>query len=75
MAVTVYTKPGCIHCDRTKDYMNRLGISYDEVDVTQDDEARSKLVDEWGFRVVPVVETGEDVWSGFKPDKIKEIDE
>ena len=71
--VNVYTKPGCEHCIKTKRLLDNLGIEYTKIDVTQDDAARAKLVDEWGFRAVPVVETEDDVWSGFRPERIKAI--
>jgi glutaredoxin-like protein NrdH len=32
---TVYTKPGCPNCDKTKAYFDRKGITYQPVDITE----------------------------------------
>lgn len=71
--VNVYTKPGCPQCVRTMRLMGSLGIEYDVVDVTEDLGALDKVKNVWGFTQVPVVETDDDVWSGFRPERIKEI--
>lgn len=73
--VTVYTKPNCPHCVHTKKMLKDLGIAFDEVDVTQDAKALAKIKDEWGFKVVPVVEAGDDVWAGHQPERIKKYAE
>ena len=69
MDVIVYTKPSCVQCDATKRSLDKLDISYSTVDVTVDAEAFEMLVEK-GFRAMPVVNAGDDWWSGFNPDKI-----
>ena len=32
---TVYTKPQCPNCDRTKEYFDSKGITYTVVDITE----------------------------------------
>lgn len=66
---TVYTKPACVQCDATKRLMDNLGISYEAIDITKDEEAYTRLVD-MGYQSVPVVITNNGSWSGFQPDKI-----
>jgi glutaredoxin-like protein NrdH len=66
---TVYTKPNCVQCEQTKRYMEKNGIEYNTVDITQDQEA-FEMVLGLGFRSAPVVITPTDSWSGFRPDKI-----
>lgn len=71
--VIVYTKPRCKHCQDTKDMFNRLGVEYEEVDVTTSQIALARIKDDWGFTQAPVIEVQDfDVWSGFNPDKIRE---
>lgn len=74
MAVTVYTKPNCVQCDATKRTMDKLGITYDTVDITVDTEAFDKII-ALGFKAAPVVITDNDAWAGFNPAKISEIAE
>lgn len=69
MTVTVYTKPSCVQCDATKRLMDKLDISYDTIDITQDIGALDKIVG-MGFKAAPVVITDNDAWSGFNPEKI-----
>lgn len=70
--VTLYTKPACVQCDATKRAFNKHGIEYVTVDLTEDAEALEK-VKQLGFASAPVVTAGEDSWSGFRPDLVKEL--
>jgi glutaredoxin-like protein NrdH len=72
MAITVYSKPMCVQCDATKRALNKSGVAYDVVDITEDTEALAH-VKSLGYVQAPVVVAGEDHWSGFRPDKIKAV--
>lgn len=72
MDITVYSKPLCVQCDATKRALNKAGIAYDVVDVTEDAEALAHIKS-LGYVQAPVVISGADHWSGFRPDKIKAI--
>ena len=66
---TVYTKNNCVQCDATKRMMDKLGVEYDTVNISDNPEELDKLI-EMGYRAAPVVVSGEDSWAGFQPDKI-----
>lgn len=68
--VTVYTKQNCPQCIMTKQYMDTLGIEYEIIDATDNEEAR-EYVKSLGFQTLPVVvaESGE-AWFGFRPENI-----
>lgn len=70
--VKLYSKPGCGQCIATKRAFDKKGVNYEYVDVTQDQEAYSHIVT-LGYQGVPVVETPEDHWNGYKPEKIKDL--
>lgn len=70
--VTVYTKPQCPQCDQTKKYLDKNGVEYSTVDLTQDADAMKKVVD-LGFASAPVVITDNDQWAGFKFDRLKTL--
>lgn len=70
--ITLYTKPNCVQCDATKRALDKAGLAYSVVDLTQDASALEK-VQQWGYRSAPVVVAGDGHWSGFRPDKISEI--
>lgn len=76
--VTVYTTgPGCFRCKMTKDIMDKKGVAFTEVDIRENAAAREYITAELGYTEAPVcvVEdgTGEDHWSGFRPDHIERL--
>lgn len=52
--------------------LDRQGVAYEVVDVSQDAQAAAQ-VHAWGYRQVPVVLVGEEHWSGFRPDRLASI--
>lgn len=72
MAITVYSKPLCVQCDATKRALNKAGLAYDVIDITEDAEALA-TVKSLGYVQAPVVVTSEDHWSGFRPEKLKAL--
>ncbi|MDJ0355424.1 glutaredoxin-like protein NrdH [Paenarthrobacter sp. PH39-S1] len=72
MTVTVYTKPACVQCNATYRALDKKGITYQSVDISQDPDALERLR-ALGYLQAPVVVTDQDHWSGFRPDKIAEL--
>ena len=72
-AVTVYTKPDCVQCDATKRTLNKHEIPFIEIDLTADAEVLDRLKAA-GWMRAPIVETADgQMWSGFRPDKIRDL--
>lgn len=69
MSVTVYSKPACVQCVATYKELERRGVDFQVIDLTQDEDAFTK-VQGMGYMQVPVVVAGDDHWAGFRPDKI-----
>ncbi|KQB84858.1 glutaredoxin-like protein NrdH [Corynebacterium lowii] len=72
MAITVYTKPACMQCNATKKALDRAGLDYTLVDISLDEEARDYVL-ALGYLQAPVVEVGGEHWSGFRPERIREL--
>jgi glutaredoxin-like protein NrdH len=72
MTVTVYTKPACVQCTATYRALDKEGIEYASVDISEDPAARD-FVMALGYLQAPVVVAGDEHWSGFRPDRIKSI--
>lgn len=72
MAITVYSKPNCVQCNATYRAMDKAGVEYAVVDISQD-AAALEQVKSLGYTQAPVVIAGEEHWSGFRPDKIKAL--
>ncbi|WP_439033280.1 glutaredoxin-like protein NrdH [Gordonia terrae] len=72
MNVTVYTKPACVQCNATYKALDKQGLTYEIVDISEDAAARD-FVMELGYLQAPVVVAGAEHWSGFRPDRIKAL--
>lgn len=76
MEVTVYTKPGCMQCRATTNLMDRNGIEYELVDISNKPGVIERFMRE-GHKNLPVVAVHKAyesiVWNGFRPDLIKQL--
>jgi glutaredoxin 3 len=57
--VKIYTTPWCPYCVRAKRLLDKKGVSYQEIDVDGDEEARVRLAQQTGRRTVPQIFIGE----------------
>ncbi len=69
MTVTVYSQPSCVQCTATYRALDKKGIAYNVVDLSQDAEAMRRVQD-LGYRQAPVVISSKEHWAGFRPEKI-----
>ena len=69
MSVVIYTLPSCVQCDTSKRMMQRLGIEYEEIDMSKD-EAAVEYVKELGYTAAPIIVNGSTHWSGFRMEMI-----
>ena len=72
--ITVYGKPGnvCLGCLGVKRRLDKAGVPFTFVDVTEDREALEFVVG-LGYSGVPVVVRGGDHFQGYKPDRVDEF--
>lgn len=72
--VTVYTKPSCPNCDKTKKLLDKFGVEYVTEDLTDDSNYDALIIFKArGFMAAPIVVTDQETWSGFKPSKIESL--
>lgn len=72
-AVVVFTKPNCVQCDATQRKLQRAGIDYQAVDLTENPDLINQLR-EMGFASAPVVKQPDgQMYSGYNPERIKSI--
>jgi glutaredoxin 3 len=62
--VRIYTTRTCPYCVRAKRLLERKRVSYEEIDVSMDDEARLKLMETTGLRTVPQIFIGDRLVGG-----------
>lgn len=72
MSVTVYSKPACAQCTATYRELDRRGLEYKVIDLSEDKSAL-EYVASLGYRQAPIVVTEHDHWAGFRPDKINTL--
>ena len=74
MIVRVYSKPNCGQCAATIRKLDLLGVEHVVEDAT--DPQTLAALKELGHLSAPVVCVGvsnDDMWSGYRPDRIEEI--
>lgn len=73
MSLTIYVKNNCPQCKMTLVVMRQLQIQPDTtINISEHPEAIESLK-QAGWKATPVVVTDTDSWSGFRPDKIKQL--
>lgn len=70
--VTIYTSPTCAYCHMLRKYLQEKNVEFEEVDITQDQDAAQKIVSETGQMGVPVTNIDGTYILGFAKDTIKE---
>ena len=64
--VKIFTTEYCPYCVRAKRLLAQKGVSYEEIDVSNDDELREKMVkDAGGRRTVPQIFIGGKPIGGY----------
>ena len=71
--VTVYSTPQCHNCREIKAYLREQNVTYDEIDLTMDAEARDLLIEKTGRIGAPVVRIGDDYIFGFDRNKMEQL--
>lgn len=72
MTITVFSKPNCVQCSATYRALDKNGLEYTVVDLSED-AAALDTVKALGYQQAPVVFANGDHWAGFRPDKIKAL--
>jgi glutaredoxin 3 len=71
--VEVYTTTYCPFCTRAKNLLKSKGVAFDEIDVTDDDELRARMVEmAGGRRTVPQIFIDGKIVGGF--DELRALD-
>ncbi len=53
--VVVYTTQYCPYCVQAKTLLRHKGVTFDEIDVSEDDALRTKMIETSGRRTVPQI--------------------
>lgn len=73
--IKVYSKPDCMQCAMTKEFLKQNNVEFEEINV-EENEAALELIKSHGFFSLPVVTTNDSfdgAWCKFRIDKLEEL--
>jgi len=71
--VKVYTTPSCPYCFTLKEFFKERNVTFEDIDVSQDEKARDYIIKKTGKIEVPVIEIDGEVIAGFDKEKIVKL--
>lgn len=64
-SVTIYTSPVCPYCDRAKNLLQSIGVSYEEHNVIEQPELRQQMAEKYNWMTVPMIVIGDEFIGGY----------
>lgn len=72
--VELYTANYCPYCHAAKALLDKKGVKYKEVDVTEDPVMKQRVMEEHGWRTVPIILINDKLIGGFDELRVLEIE-
>ncbi len=69
--VKVYSTPACPWCIRIKQFLKDNNITFEDIDVSNNQQAAEEMVQKSGQMGVPVLDIEGEIILGFDKEKIK----
>ena len=63
--VVIYTTTYCSYCRAAKALLDRKGVEYEEIDLTKDPTAKRRVMEEMGWRTVPIILINKKLIGGY----------
>jgi len=73
MTIKVYSTPTCPWCMRTKEFLKKNHVPFEDIDVSRDVKAAQEMVKKSGQMGVPVIDANGEIIVGFDEHRLKEI--
>lgn len=71
MNVKIYTSPTCPYCLMAKKFMEKNNITFEEIDVSNDEKAATEIMKKSGHIGVPIIEVDGFYIAGFDEEELK----
>lgn len=72
--IKIYSTPTCTYCIILKRYLDGKNVPYEEVDITEDEEAKQRMIEKTNQMTVPVVEIDDEKFIvGFNKEEIDKL--
>jgi len=72
MTVKIYTTKVCPYCQMAKQFLRQNKIEFEEIDVSENEEAANEMIEKSGQTGVPVLDINGKIIVGFNVKAIKE---
>ncbi len=69
-SITIYSADWCAYCHAAKDYLNKLGVKFEERNVEEKQEYAQECVQKSGQRGIPVLDIDGQIIVGFDRPRI-----
>ena len=70
--VKIYSTPVCPWCIRTKQFLKDNNITFEDADVSSNQQAAGEMVEKSGQMGVPVLDIEGEIIVGFDKERIKQ---
>ena len=71
--VIVYSTPACPYCALTKEFLEKNNISFEDLNIASNPQARDDMIKKSGQLGVPVIDIDGEIIVGFNEAKLKEL--
>ncbi len=73
MNVIVYSTPTCPFCKQAKEFLDSLGVAYEDIDVSANPEKAQEMIEKSSQMGVPVIDVDGEIIVGFDKKKLQEL--
>ncbi len=71
--VRVFSTKVCPYCVVLKQFLNDNKIEFEDLDVSENEEARKEMIEKTGQMGVPVIQIDDEIVVGFNKPKISQL--
>ncbi|MCQ9208761.1 MAG: thioredoxin family protein [Omnitrophica bacterium] len=69
----VFSTPNCSHCIRLKQFLKENNVEFEDIDISNNQEAAQEMIKKSGQMSVPVLEVDGEIVVSFDRNKIKTL--
>lgn len=63
--ITIYSTPNCPYCMRAKTLLTSLGVQFETIDLSENEELRDEVQKKYQWMTVPMIVVGDEFLGGF----------
>ncbi len=71
--IKVYSTEFCPYCVALKDFLKEWEVSFEAIDVTENQKAQEEMIEKSGQMGVPVVDIDGEIIIGFDKEKLEQL--